>query len=64
MLYRPPLKPATLVLWVGPAILLLLAFGLLARSRARRRVQTAPVSAVARARAQDLLGTNGIGEQS
>ncbi len=60
VLYRPPLKASTLLLWSGPAIMLLFGIGLLTRTLARRRAQIArtPLSAVARARAQELLGTD------
>ena len=66
VLYRPPLKANTLLLWAGPAILLLLGLGLLIRTLANRRAQIvqAPHSAAARARAQELLGANSAGEQS
>ena len=66
VLYRPPLKASTLVLWSGPAILLLSGIGLLLRTLVRRRAQIvpAPISAAAHARAQELLGTDGVGEQS
>ena len=66
VLYRPPLKASTLLLWFGPALLLLLGIGLLIRTLARRRMQAvpAPLSAAARARAQKLLGTDGAEEPS
>lgn len=66
VLYRPPLKASTLLLWSGPAILLLLGIGLLLRTLLRRREQMAqaPLSAAARARAQELLGTNDVKEPS
>lgn len=66
VLYRPPLKASTLILWSGPAILLLLGIGLLLRTLTRRRVQVvqAPLSAAAHARAQELLGTNSAEEPS
>lgn len=66
VLYRPPLKANTLLLWAGPAILLLLGLGLLIRTLARRRVQIVqtPHSAAAHARAQQLLGTNDAEETS
>jgi cytochrome c-type biogenesis protein CcmH len=66
VLYRPPLKASTVLLWSGPAILLLLGIGLLMRTLLRRRVQITqtPLSAAARARAQELLGANSVGEQS
>ena len=66
VLYRPPLKATTLLLWSGPAILLLLGIGLLLRTLTRRRVQgaPAPLSTAARARAQELLGADGGAERS
>jgi len=66
VLYRPPLKASTLLLWFGPALLLLLGLGLLLRTLARRRVEIvpAPPSAAARARAQQLLGADSAEEAS
>jgi cytochrome c-type biogenesis protein CcmH len=66
VLYRPPLKASTLLLWSGPAILLLLGIGFLVRTLLRRRAQIVPtpLSAAARARAQELLGTNSTEEPS
>jgi cytochrome c-type biogenesis protein CcmH len=66
VLYRPPLKASTLLLWSGPAILLVLGIGFLARTLVRRRVQVVktPFSAAARARAQELLGASNAGELS
>jgi len=66
VLYRPPLKASTLLLWSGPAILLLFGIGFLMRTLVRRRAQVVqtPVSAAARARAQELLGTNSAEEPS
>lgn len=66
VLYRPPLQANTLLLWSGPAILLLVGIGLLLRTLARRRVQLvpAPPSAAARARARELLGTTSTEEPS
>ncbi len=66
VLYRPPLKASTLLLWSGPAILLVLGLGLLVRTLARRRVHAvpAPLSAAARARAQELLGADSAEEPS
>jgi cytochrome c-type biogenesis protein CcmH len=40
VLYRPPVKAATLLLWFGPALMLLLGFGALALVM-RRRARTA-----------------------
>jgi cytochrome c-type biogenesis protein CcmH/NrfF len=57
VLYRPPMKATTLLLWFGPALLLL--GGLIAlfmRLRARARTQAEPqLSAEERARAAALL---------
>ncbi len=66
VLYRPPLKASTLLLWSGPAIMLLFGIGLLTRTLVRRRARIAqiPLSAVARARAQELLGTDSAQEPS
>lgn len=66
VLYRPPLKASTLLLWSGPAILLLLGLGLLMRTLLRRRAQIVPtpLGAAARTRAQELLGTNSAEEPS
>jgi len=66
VLYRPPLKASTLLLWFGPAIVLLLGLGLLLRTLARRRVEVvpAPLSAAARARARELLGADSAEEAS
>ncbi|GHU37216.1 hypothetical protein AGMMS50256_34860 [Betaproteobacteria bacterium] len=60
VLYDPPVKPITLLLWVGPALLLILgAGGLLVRLRRRQRELAAqpPLSAADRARARVLLQT-------
>ncbi len=59
VLYRPPLKAKTVLLWSGPALLLLLGIIVLMRNLARRpkgSVQP-PLGAAAQARAKDLLGT-------
>ena len=55
VLYRPPLKAATVLLWAGP--FLFLAFGafLLVRFVRRRRVAEPALSAADRARAAKLL---------
>ncbi len=63
VLYRPPLKPTTVLLWVGPFVLL--AIGLLigwrvVRARARSAAP-APLSAVDRERAERLLRGEGEG---
>jgi cytochrome c-type biogenesis protein CcmH len=57
VLYRPPFKAATLLLWLGPALLVLAGFWTLARAlRARRQAQAPPpLTPEERARAERLL---------
>jgi cytochrome c-type biogenesis protein CcmH len=60
VLYRPPLKASTVLLWVGP--FLLLAVGLWAQWRQLRqqsRREQAPLSAAEWERARRLLGSSG-----
>ena len=58
VLYRPPLKATTLLLWLGPALLLLsLALALWrGLARERRVVEAPPLSAQDSQRAAALLG--------
>lgn len=59
VLYRPPFSMKTLLLWVGPFVLLLLGFGVLWRIVRQRRqpLETAPdLDPQARQRARELLG--------
>lgn len=56
VLYSPPLKPATVLLWVGPALLLAIALLVAWRVvRARRQVADVPLSDAERQRAAELL---------
>jgi cytochrome c-type biogenesis protein CcmH len=55
VLYRPPLKAATLALWIGPFVFLVLGIWLLARRLRRRRVPEPELSGTERARAAKLL---------
>jgi cytochrome c-type biogenesis protein CcmH len=57
VLYRPPLKATTVLLWAGPALLLLIGFLVLARILRGRReqVDAPPPSAEEQARAARLL---------
>lgn len=57
VLYRPPLKPLTWLLWFGPAVLLIAALGVLfvVVRRAKRSPQDTTVTAQQKARAQALL---------
>jgi len=59
VLYRPPLKATTMLLWGGPVLLLLIgAFVLLRIMRERRAAPEAPpLSAEERARAEVLLAS-------
>jgi len=60
VLYNPPVKPSTYLLWFGPFALMILAGGLLLRS-IRRQKQIASeteISADDRKRLDDLLGTS------
>lgn len=65
VLYRPPLRATTLLLWSGPAILVLIGVVLLLRTlrRRRRRAPEAPLAEAARARVEALLGPNRETEQ-
>jgi len=57
VLYRPPVKATTVLLWFGPPLLLLLGLGLFVRTVLQRRPQTAaPLNATEQARVQTLLG--------
>lgn len=54
--YRPPVKPATLLLWFGPIVLLLAGFFILVRRlRASRTQPAAHLSDAEHARAATLL---------
>ncbi|MDR0247087.1 MAG: cytochrome c-type biogenesis protein CcmH [Burkholderiales bacterium] len=58
VLYEPPMKPATLLLWIGP--LLLLATGVVAmvfllRGRSQTATESAPLTEAEQARAAALL---------
>ena len=39
VLYRPPFKPITLLLWGGPALLMLIGLGVLANVLRKRRIE-------------------------
>ncbi len=58
VLYTPPLKATTVLLWVGPFVLLAAMGFVLVRTLRRRRteVATAPLSEAERRRARELLG--------
>jgi cytochrome c-type biogenesis protein CcmH len=56
VLYRPPFKATTMLLWLGPFLLLALGFAvLLRRVRQRRQGTNAEISEADRKRAAELL---------
>jgi cytochrome c-type biogenesis protein CcmH len=55
VLFRPPVKATTLILWFGPFVLLVLALVLLYRQIARRRAAEPELGPAERARAAKLL---------
>ena len=64
VLYNPPLKPSTYLLWFGPFALMLLAGVLLLRAvRRQKRAASVEISADDRKRLDDLLGSRENGEQ-
>ena len=64
VLYRPPFKTTTALLWLGPALLLLIGAAVLGRNLARRRQRqlTPPLTDAESARARALL-TGGAKEE-
>jgi cytochrome c-type biogenesis protein CcmH len=57
VLYRPPFKPSTFLLWLGPFIFLIAGLGIMLMLIRRRRIrQTAMLSSEERKRLQELLG--------
>ena len=60
VLYRPPFKATTFLLWFGPLLLLAAGFAaLILRVLRRRRTQEVEMTAAERTRAADLLAGNG-----
>ncbi len=55
VLYRPPLKASTVLLWAGPFLFLIGGFYFLVRFLRRRQVPAPQLSAEERARAAKLL---------
>ena len=57
VLYKPPVKPSTYLIWFGPFLLLLVAAVLLLRAVRRQKATPAPeITAEERARLDALLG--------
>jgi len=59
VLYRPPVRPSTYLLWFGPFVLLLAGLVVLFRYVSQRRglIASAPLSSQERARAEQLLNS-------
>lgn len=57
VLYRPPVKSSTLLLWLGPLLLLAIGLALLCHRIMRRSNRQEMLSAAERGRAAALLGT-------
>lgn len=55
VLYRPPVNAATLLLWLGPLLLLVAGAAMLYGRITRRTVETPPLSEAQRERAAKLL---------
>lgn len=64
VLYRPPVKPATYLLWFGPFLLLLGGLAFLYRYVRNRRelITEQPLSADEKRRAEELLGNRAAKE--
>lgn len=60
VLYRPPLKTTTILLWVGPFVLLTIAFAVLAVNIRQRRSAALPAALTAdeASRAKQMLADN------
>jgi len=58
VLYRPPVKSVTWLLWFGPFVLLFGGIGFLILKLRRRRIQDSALSAAEMQRAATLLGSN------
>lgn len=59
VLYNPPIKPSTYLLWFGPFVLLFIAALLLLRAVLRQKKTTAPqISTEERKRLDEMLSSN------
>ena len=64
VLYNPPIKPSTYLLWFGPFVLLAIAALLLLRAvRRQKQATTTEISETDRTRLDDLLGERNSGDQ-
>ena len=66
VLYSPPFKATTALLWIGPALLLLIGAAVLGRNLAQRRQRqvAAPLTEAEHARARTLLAGDGKDERA
>jgi cytochrome c-type biogenesis protein CcmH len=66
VLYQPPMKPTTFLLWAGPALLLLFGFVVLAGALRKRRTQpdAPPLTADEHERAARLLAGESAKDRS
>jgi cytochrome c-type biogenesis protein CcmH len=53
--YRPPFKPSTVLLWISPALLLVLGLGIVWRVTGRSRDTLSPADEVRKTRIRKLL---------
>lgn len=59
VLYRPPLKATTVLLWAGPLLLMLVGLVVMVRRITRRKVDAAPLSKEEHEAAERLLSGGG-----
>ena len=63
VLYNPPVKPSTWLIWFGPFVLLLIAAFLLLNSiRRQKKIPAAEISAADRERLNTILGSTTPGQ--
>jgi len=60
VLFRPPFGPGTLLLWLGPAALLLLGLGIVLMRSRRRAVEPSPLSPDEERRLAEFLQTETV----
>lgn len=55
VLYKPPMKPTTWLLWFGPSLLIFIAFTVVVVAARRRRAANTPLTEEERLRIQKLI---------
>jgi cytochrome c-type biogenesis protein CcmH len=55
ILYKPPMKPTTWLLWFGPSLLLFVAFSIVVMAAKKRRAAKAPLTDEERQRVRKLV---------